>query len=283
MKKKFSFLLILSLVFLVACSNLGEEPEITVEENQEEVGTTGEDDSLEKVLDKGKIVIGTAAGYPPYAFIVLEDGKEKFVGSEIDLANFIGEELGVEVEVVNYDFDALIGTLNSGMIDAIVAFISETPERDINFTNAYYEAGSSLLIPEGQDIKELDDLNGKHFGVLLGSVQEVVLQELQEKYPEMTIESLPNVDQLTLNLKAGKYDGVLNQLEVSENYASVNDDLDIASVVFPGEEQVSIGLQKGADSLTEKLNEVVEKVNAGELYSKWVTEADKLSEEALID
>ena len=283
MKRKLSILLILSFVFLVACSNLGEEPELPEENSNDETTVIGEDNSLEKVLDKGKIVIGTAADYPPYSFVTLEDGGEEFMGSDIELAYFIGEELGVEVEIVDYDFDGLIGVLNSGVVDGVIAFMSKTPERDINFSDPYFEAGSSLLIQEGQDILELSDLNEKHIGVLLGSVQEGVLEDLKEEYPEMTIESLPDVDQLTLNLKAGKYDGVLNQKEVTKNISAVNDDLSISSVEFEGNEEVRVGFKKGADSLTEKINEIIRKVNAEGLYSQWVLENESLLQEAVID
>ena len=73
------------------------------------------DDSLQKVLDKGVLVLGTSADYPPYEFSALIDGKDEIVGFDIELAKYIAEQLGVELEIKDMDFKTLIGAVNSGM------------------------------------------------------------------------------------------------------------------------------------------------------------------------
>lgn len=53
------------------------------------------DDSLQKVLDRGTLIVGTSADNPPKEYIRMNNGKEEIVGFDIDIAKKIAEELGV--------------------------------------------------------------------------------------------------------------------------------------------------------------------------------------------
>ena len=121
MKKVLSLLLVIGLMFSVSGCSSNEEP-------------TGK---LAAIQEAGKIVIGTNSGYPPYEFYDTRDNKKELIGVDIDLGNMIGEELGVEVEWKDMDFDALIPQLMAGNIDIILAGMVDTPERaeNVDFTD----------------------------------------------------------------------------------------------------------------------------------------------------
>lgn len=138
----------------------------------EETGLLGE------IQERGKIVFGTSADYPPYESI---DASGNFVGFDMDLARAVGEKLGVEVEIQDMPFDTLIAAVQEGKIDAVIAAMQATAERDemVDFSvpyrmtkDAFLAAGDSTLTME-----KSEDAAGKSIGAQTGTVQERWLQE----------------------------------------------------------------------------------------------------------
>ncbi|MBQ5969688.1 MAG: transporter substrate-binding domain-containing protein [Clostridia bacterium] len=132
------------------------------------------DDSLQKVLDAGKLTIATSPDFPP--FENLEDGK--IVGIEVDLMNIICEKLGVALEIQSMDFDAILPGLATGKYDLGVAGFTASEERKENalFTASYCLAAISIVVPEGSDIKSKADLEGKKLSCQSGTTAELYCQ-----------------------------------------------------------------------------------------------------------
>ena len=67
-------------------------------------------------------------------------------GYDVQIAQYIANKLGMKLEIYAYEWDGLLSAVNSGAVDAIVAGMSPTAEREeeIDFTNVYYS--SNLVI-----------------------------------------------------------------------------------------------------------------------------------------
>ena len=83
-------------------------------------------DAWATVQARGRLVVGTSADYPPFAFYTEEFGLDGF---DIALARALGEQLGVAVEFNDMAFDGLGGALQVGQIDAAIAAISVSESR----------------------------------------------------------------------------------------------------------------------------------------------------------
>lgn len=134
MKKKLSLLLVLMLVLsslFVACAN-------DKEASKAEENTEVDSNSLEGIKKKGKIIMGTSADYPPFETHMMIDGKDQIVGFDIEIAKYIADQLGVELEIRDMDFDKLLGGLSTGMLDIVIAGMNPDPERakEVNFNEA---------------------------------------------------------------------------------------------------------------------------------------------------
>ena len=132
-------------------------------------GASGQDSAggtsvVEEIQEKGVLTMMTATGFPPFEYLG-EDGKP--AGVDIDLAQLVADELGVELEVLDMDFNLLIESLKSGKGQLIAAGMTATPERaeQIDFSITYTLNGLILLVPKGSDIKTADDLAGKNIAV----------------------------------------------------------------------------------------------------------------------
>ena len=143
MKKKVGLLLVLVLVFSVIITACGGN-KTDVQDKNGEAKTT-----VQEIIDSGKIVLGTSADYPPFEFHALIDGQDTIVGFDIEIAKYIADELGVELVIQEMDFDKLLGGLDTGMLDMVIAGMNPDPDREANFTDIYYEAQLSVLVDKG--------------------------------------------------------------------------------------------------------------------------------------
>ncbi len=82
---------------------------------------------VEKIKARGKLIVGTSADWPPFEYI---DEKGNVIGIDIAIAKKIAEALGVELEIKDMKFAALIQALKAGIIDMILADMTPTPERE---------------------------------------------------------------------------------------------------------------------------------------------------------
>jgi polar amino acid transport system substrate-binding protein len=121
-----------------------------------------------------EIKVGSDIAYAPVEFY--ENGNE-VRGIDPDLANVLGEKLGVKFTFTNTTFDGIIPALKSKRFDVIMSAMSVTKEREkeISFV-AYFNAGTSILVKKGnpEGIQSLDDLCGKTVALQRGTTQEEV-------------------------------------------------------------------------------------------------------------
>ena len=98
-------------------------------------------DALSTIKDNKKVIVGLSADYAPYEFHAMVDGKDQTVGFDVDLAKEVAKDMGVELELKEMDFDALIGALKAGQIDMIISGMNPDDERkkQIDFSDIYYE------------------------------------------------------------------------------------------------------------------------------------------------
>ena len=88
------------------------------------------------------INFGTNAEFPPFEFVTAEGVIDEFDGIDMVIAKTIAEENGKTAKISNMEFDSLLIALQSGMIDAVIAGMTITEERQeaVNFTTPYYTA-----------------------------------------------------------------------------------------------------------------------------------------------
>ncbi len=116
-----------------------------------------EDDSLQRVLDAGKISFSMSGGYPPFNYY---NDDDELTGFDVDIGKEIAKRLGVTYTPVTAEFSGLLEGLRAGRFDGILGSMAITPVRDevVDFTNPYYYSGAQLIVKEGSKIKSVDDL-----------------------------------------------------------------------------------------------------------------------------
>ena len=112
--------------------------------------------------EKTKVVIGTSAQYPPWAF----QKDDELTGFEMDVWNEIAKRNNYELEYKLGQFSGLVGMLDAGEIDTVAHQMSITPEREekYNFSEPYAYSYYDLFVKEDSPFQTKEDLKGKKVG-----------------------------------------------------------------------------------------------------------------------
>ena len=131
--------------------------------------------TLKDVQKAGKLTIATSPDFPPFESL---EG-DAVVGIEPDIMKLICDKLGVEAEFVQMDFDSVLIGIQAAKYDCAMSGITVTPDREKNmlFTDPYYNAAQVIVVAEGSSITGKADLNGKVASVQTGTTAESGCQD----------------------------------------------------------------------------------------------------------
>lgn len=236
---------------------------------------------LQKIKQSGKIVVGTASGYPPYEFIDTSKGDKTVIGVDMAWAQKLADKLGVKLEVQDMNFQSLLSSLASGKVDIAIAGINPTDERrkTMDFSDNYLPTQQTMVIrkADAAKYKSLDDFTGKQIGVQKSTTQEALAKA---EIKDAKIVALTKVPDAILELKQGKVDGVVVEGIGGKQYLVYNDDLMFADVKFKnGTKNSAAALQKGNEDLLKIVNEVIKENTDNGNFAKWEDEYVKKSVE----
>ncbi len=236
---------------------------------------------LEQIKQKGKIVVGTAPGYPPYEFWDASSSEKKIIGIDVEIAQKLAEKLGVKLEIQDMTFQALLSSLVGGKIDIAIAGINPSDERKktMDFSDEYLPTEQRLIIRkvDADKYKKIEDFYGKTIGVQKATAQEKVAQT---EIKDAKIVALTRVPDAILELKEGKVDGVIAEGIGGMQYLVYNDDLQFVDLHFKNAKKSSAAaLQKGNEDLLKIVNEVLKENTENGNIEKWKDEYVKKSVE----
>lgn len=212
-----------------------------------------EGEVLKRVLENGKLIMLTNAAFPPYEYLG-DDGSP--AGVDVDVAQAIADEIGVDLEVVDMDFDGLIPALQSGKGDIVAAGMTVTDERkqSVDFTDTYADATQLIIVPaEGATVTGEEDLAGKMVGVQLGTTGDLWVTDNADA---AEIKQYKNALEAAMDLQNGRLDAVVIDKLPAENIASSNDDLVLIQMEST-DEQYAIAVEKNNQDLVDIINGVI--------------------------
>lgn len=242
-------------------------------------------DLLEKIQKDGKLVVGMSADYAPYEFHYIdENGKDVIGGFDVDIANEIANKIGVDLVIQEMDFDALVSALPAGKVDLVISGMNPTEERAkvVDFSEVYYNSKHGILVraEDADKYQTFADLEGAKVGVQLGSTQEKIAKT---EIPNVNLQQLSNINNLILELKAGKVDAIVMEKPVAEMAVKSNPELAVGKPTY--EEQTggnAVGIAKNNPQLLAKVNEVITELNESGKMDEYIVKANELAATANI-
>lgn len=247
--------------------------------------------ALERVLEKGKLVVATDAAWAPFEYMEGED----VVGVDLDLAKDIADGLGVELEIINVSFDSLSLYLENKEADLALAAITVTEDRAdaMEFSEAYCESSQYIIVKaEDENVNDIDGLAGYTVGVHLGTTGDFLISDeinmgvlagtgaVVQQYKDLTIAAM--------GLNAGDVQAVVCDKQLAENLCTVNDGLKCFEAVYADgsltQEEYAVAAAKGETDLIAKVNEIIVPLKEDGTVDQYIVEhsarSSALNEEA---
>jgi polar amino acid transport system substrate-binding protein len=170
------------------------------------------------------ITIGSDIPYPPFEYRT-ESGE--LTGFDVDIAEAVfADQLGYDYEFQETGFDGIIASLNNANFRVIMSAMTINEERAerVDFSDPYFTAYQTVLILDGGEIAELDDLRGETVGVQRGTTGEAAAESLRSDFDgELTIQSYDQITGAFDALLNNQVSAVINDNTVSGEFASEND------------------------------------------------------------
>ena len=235
--------------------------------------SSGEDNSLQKIKDAGKLVLGLDDTFAPMGF---RDDSGEIVGFDIDLAKEVASRMGVELEIKPIDWSSSILSLNKGDIDVLWngVTINESRKEQINFSKPYLNNRLIIVKPKDRnDINSKEDLAGKVLGVQVGSNDEALQSDPISKKAKEIRKYDVNVNAF-LDLMAKRIDAVIID-EVAAQYYISEEKADFVVVENSPltEEFYGIGFRKTDGQLLTEVDKILDEMKAdgkaAEISQKW--------------
>lgn len=243
------------------------------------------------VKEAGVLTLATDPSDPPLEFY--EEGNE-LIGAEIDLANAIGQVLGVEIEFVPAKFDTIIPGIEAGRYDGAVSGFADRPDRQeiVDFVD-YFRTARGFLVQSGTnaDIVDVADLCGRSVAVAAGTtmvdaIVELTAQCKADGEPAPQSQTFPDVSQSVLAVQSGRSDvTVLPKHAALWIAEQAEGELEVVGDPKEGNDINGIALEKDA-GLTEPIQGAIQQLMDNgiflEIFSKWGL-GDVVLKEAVIN
>lgn len=210
----------------------------------------------------------TTDNYPPFEFRIEETTERPGVyGFDIELAETIARNLGLQIQFEIGSFEQLLPRLIAGQGDLAIAAISITPERaqQVDFSDPYFEAQDSFVTLAPRSLPADQNLAGLKLGYLQGTVQSQRAIQLKTLYPTLQTKSYVDVTALLKALTENEVNIALVESVVAEIFAQDNDQLLIQKLNNARQERYAIAFPKGSP-YRDRINREIQRLrDSGEL------------------
>lgn len=298
MKKLLTILFILLCAFsLTACKKTetvadDELPDAWVYEGVEyaemyenlgkvELDLSGADGKLLDIINKGELVIATSPDYPPSEFVDMNTGE--IMGSDIMLAKYIANSLGVNLKIEAMDFSAVLTSIETGKCDLAISGLGYKADRAEIFELSHgYQSSSAAahhtILVKSEDVDKynsLADFKGKTIDAQANSLQQMYCED---QLPDATLQLVSTLDMAILDLQSGKIDAIALDATSAKNYAETSNGMFVSlynakNIEFDlsayAEEAGNVVVaKKGETALVEAVNAVIDDVMANNKYTE---------------
>ena len=186
--------------------------------------TQGNTTYLQKIIDKGELVLGTSGTMTPMTRSI-NDGADA-VGFDVDLARAMAATMEVKLVVKVIEFEKLVAALQNGEVDVVISNMTITPKRNtqVAFVGPYVTSGKCLVTKEESlataKKEELNSASHK-IVVLKGTTTEAFLKF---SMPNVEGISVASQDEAVAMVRDGKVSAMMSEYPMCKSIITSNPD-----------------------------------------------------------
>jgi len=219
--------------------------------------------TLDKVKARGKLLAGVKFDFKPFGYLN-ETGVNE--GFDVEVAQYLGQKLGVPVELVKVTSESRIPDLLAGKVDLVIASMTHnlTREAQIDFSTTYFQEGQSLLVRQGGGIKGVKDLDGKTVAAVRGATSGLKLLSFAPRARLLLYDEYPAALKA---LQRGMVDALTTDRSYCVAAAADNPDLEVAGPAFTVE-PYGIGVRENDSRWRDAINLALMQMQLDGTYEK---------------
>lgn len=214
---------------------------------------------LDEIKQKGVMTVGTEGTYSPFTY---HDSKtNQLVGFDVEIAEVVGQQLGVKVQFVETKWDSMIAGLDAKRYDVVFNQVGITDERKqkYDFSTPYTVTRAALIVSsDNTAIKTFDDLKGKKSAQSLTSNY----GQMAQKYGA-TLVGTDGFNQSADLVLQKRADATINDDIAYYDYKKQKPDaqLKIAATLNDASQNAAL-FRKGSDSFVKAVDDVLAKLTS---------------------
>lgn len=225
--------------------------------------------------------VGMECNYAPFNWTTTESneftksitGVDYADGYDVVMATKLADSIGKDVQIVKLDWDNLILSLQNNQIDAIIAGMTDTPEREkeVAFTSPYYESEEVMIVKADSKYagaSSIQDFSGAAVQGQMNTVYDEVIDQIEGVVHQPAAETFPASIQA---LQAGAIDAVVSELPVANGVVAANSGLAIVRFEegkgFTADTTVSVAVRKEDTELKDQLEKALSEISKDERNS----------------
>jgi polar amino acid transport system substrate-binding protein len=228
-------------------------------------------DTYADIIAAKKIRVSTDLAIPPSGML---DANLKPVGSDVETAQLLAKDWGVEVEFIQTTGATRIPNLQTNKADIVISTLSVTPERAqvIDFSKAYAGLQSVIAAPAASPIKDWADLKGQTITVTRGTTQDSELTKLADEHG-FTVARYDDDATMVTAAVSGQAKAIATSATLVKQVHDKNPTLAFEPKITIRVLDLAIGVRKNEPELLAKINEWVaanlKNGKLNEIYQKY--------------
>lgn len=233
---------------------------------------------LKSVQKTGKLVVYMDPNFPPFEFM----GASGAEGVDVEIAKAIAQELGVQVEIQEANFDAIVMSIKGGKGDIAISGLTVTQERQksVDFSIPYINSVQYLILPADSNLDTVESLAGLSVGVAKGYTGSLLIDfEINDEEGVLygtgtTFTEYPSAMEATMDMNNQKVAAVIMDEYVAKSIAAQDPGLKAVALSYAdgtlAEEEYGVAVAKGNEDLLEIINGVIARILADNQIEEWV-------------
>ena len=222
--------------------------------------------STKETHDNHKLTVGMECNYAPFNWSTTTANEytqqistvDYCDGYDVAIAKKVADSLGMELEVVKYDWDNLIAGMTA----------TDDRKMSVDFTDPYYTSQEVVIVRKDSSltsITDIQDLKGKTVKGQLNTLYDTIIDQIEGVNHGTAMDNYPSLVNDLLN---NGCDAITAELPVAEGIVASNPDLTYVTFKdghgFKADTSVSIAVKKGNTELLDKIQKALNSISEDE-------------------